>query len=138
MICKCNFCQHSYHSNKVCRDLSREQADVFRTTAGAKWFCQDCRACSEDNGTGDDAPSSSQVRTSMSDNRQTSQIDPISNVSLQKKLQLLRESVEFCGGKVSDFENTLKKLIDYMKLTDMLKNENQKLKSEMLEMNEKN
>ncbi|KAL3282138.1 hypothetical protein HHI36_005333 [Cryptolaemus montrouzieri] len=59
------------------------------------------------------------------------------NVSLQNEIQFLRESVEFCGDKVSDFENTLKKLTDYMKLTDMLKNENQTLKSELLEMNKK-
>ena len=42
-------------------------------------------------------------------------------------MQLLRESVNFCSDKISDFEVKLSKINDYFKATDILKAEQQQV-----------
>ena len=50
-------------------------------------------------------------------------------------MQLLRESVNVCSDKISDFEVKLSKINDYFKATDILKVEQQQLKKQVSQAN---
>ncbi|XP_030760040.1 uncharacterized protein LOC115885307 [Sitophilus oryzae] len=54
-----------------------------------------------------------------------------------EELKLLRESVTFCSNKVSDFEGSINKHSDYVKLTNQLRTENEQLKSELSKLSAK-
>lgn len=122
------FCSNSFHTNKICSELSKDQAEVFKTAIGATWICEICRS-SERNLNDDIGGGRSNARRSSMYG--ISRADNIDSSDIHEELRIIRESVTFCSNKVSDFEATLKKLADYMKLTDKLKEENEHLKSEL-------
>ena len=50
---------------------------------------------------------------------------------MQREIQDLKESVNFCSDKITDFESKLAKLNEYFKITELLKTENNKLKQKV-------
>ena len=58
--------------------------------------------------------------------------------SIKTEMQQLRESVDFCSNKITDFEANLTKINEYFKKTDSLKAENIKLKQDIGAINKKN
>lgn len=136
------FCGNFFHANTKCSDVNKECLNLLRSMPGTKWVCVGCRVGKRNSliaadpevdvaGNSDD----DRIDTSVArDVFPTSQFQGSLN-KIESELILLRQSVTFCSDKVSDFEATLVKLNDYIKLTDKLKEENHKLRSEVVMLN---
>lgn len=133
---QCNgFCARFFHANSLCSDVAKNQLTAIENLPGGRWACGQCR--------GSQSSASITIVDSETEQQGNSEIsDSSSNLSqilleLKNEVHLLRDSVNFCSDKVTEFETQLKKLNEYMKLTDALKVENQQLKSEVKSLNTK-
>lgn len=135
------FCGNFFHANSKCSDVNKERLNLLRSMPGTNWVCFDCRSgkrCSlntaAEAGDGGDSDDDRIYTSGARDVFPTSQLQGSLN-KIESELTLLRQSVTFCSDKVSDFEATLIKLNDYIKLTDKLNEDNQKLRSEVVMLN---
>ncbi|KAG5862589.1 hypothetical protein JTB14_035937 [Gonioctena quinquepunctata] len=54
--------------------------------------------------------------------------------SLKSEIQMLRESVDFCSNKVTDFDEKLLKMNEYSEITEKFKMENASMRNDVLEL----
>lgn len=127
VMCKGN-CKHYFH--KSCTDFKD-----LRSTRGVQtsvWKCNDCRSLKN-------TPSTSEESTITSDLIEVKQViasindtlnKVLSEVTIIKNNQLeLQKSVDFCCNKVDDFQLKLNSMDDKIKELQILKEENNCLKS---------
>lgn len=156
------FCGGSYHANSTCSDVSKGQFGLIKSLPGGSWICAECRTrtrtstSTRTRSADGEGTQMNRARAACSRSPQTltnanadasinvnpAGVTPDSNISgfvkaLKSQMQLLRESVEVCSERISDFERKLSKLGDYFKVTDALKAENTKLKRDVTMLNKR-
>lgn len=134
-------CGATYHANSTCSDVSRTQLGIINSLPGGKWECSNCRINTNDSESAQcHRTTSPPIRQSTSDDEGDYANAPEFKTlaaSLKNGIEVLRESVEFCSNKISDFERKLAKLDDYFRATEQIKIENNKLKSEIEQLHMK-
>ncbi|KAG5878051.1 hypothetical protein JTB14_021204 [Gonioctena quinquepunctata] len=144
--CK-GFCSAFYHANSVCSDVSKNQLAAISSLPGGMWACPECRRPTgtrtrshsaldqgmimvQADGTADDDASgvagNGATPTKISSNEFLK--------SLKSEIQMLRESVDFCSNKVTNFDEKLLKMNEYFKITGKLKKENASMRNDVLEL----
>lgn len=120
-------CRHFFHANGRCCNVNKDQLAILTSLSGTCWKCENCLRNDRD------FPRSA----SISDSEDPSDSKGLllqTILDLKSEMKLLRESVTFCSDKVSDFEEALKDLKKYMKLTEDLKTENNNLKKQVCDL----
>lgn len=154
----CSFCRNHYHANGTCSSVTKNQLSAIKNMQGADWKCESCRQEGAQVSSGGDGrrQSASAGRPSLGNQLQLSQrIDksilsddgldaewrdedvsrPIR--SLISEIKNLRESVNFCSGKISDFEIKLGKFNEMVTKMNKLERENDSLKKQVMDLNSK-
>ena len=125
------FCGSSYHANSTCSDVAKTQLSTLNSLPGVKWICPSCRKSRRDragstaDAAGSDAPFSGDV---------SDQGMPAFMRTIKQEMQLLRDSVDFCSDKITDFEQKLLKFNDLFKTVETIKMENTFLKNEVVQL----
>lgn len=136
----CAKCSRSFHT--LCENLSEDLLKTLELDSVA-WFCGQCRSKKQTSSLViDNLNATSDVQGS--ETVSMSQLKTLFNefktellTEVDKKFNLLLESVQFCSNKVSDFEKELKLTHDKLKIVDVIKKENEDLKLKVRELNNK-
>ncbi|CAG9825676.1 unnamed protein product [Phaedon cochleariae] len=125
-----SFCARFYHGQ--CINIVGNQLDSLRTE-GVSWKCLDCRSRSRTSVGASLSTELLAVNDALPGDSASNALGKIRAELRQIREQqaLLLESVNFCSNKISDFENEIHKLNDYIRKTDQLFTENKKLKSDL-------
>ena len=120
-----------YGLYSTCSDVSKTQAATINSLPGTRWICKACRGIrtrtKSNIDTDDEALSEPAIGTKTAF---TPDMFDFMR-SIKTEMQQLRESVDFCSNKITDFEANLTKINEYFKKTDNLKTENIKLKQDI-------
>lgn len=128
------FCDSSYHANSTCSDINKTQVTALNMP-GVKWTCRACRGSA---GTRTRSTADGDGAALLLDAPAASELDfPGFVQSMKKEMELLRQSVDFCSNKISDFETKLSKFNDLFKVTETLKTENSTLKNKVAELSDR-
>lgn len=132
-----SFCGFHFHANSNCSDVNKNQLGVINSLPGGRWACELCRNSrtstrSRTKSITEINSNSSNIAIAGDDSTEISIIQTV-----RQEMSLLRESVNFCSDKISDFENKLVHLDKYFKELDILKSENKKLNNDLVELNKK-
>lgn len=127
-------CGQFFHANNRCSDIARNQLSVIKSLPGGGWFCVECRSSGDVN-----PPIESDGGDIGVDCGESAGIEKLTKMiaALSRDVNELRTSVEFCSGKITDFERKLSKLDDTIKLTNQLKVENDSMKKEISNLNQR-
>lgn len=150
------FCRDHYHANGICSDVTKMQLSVLESLPGAGWRCTSCRtrASSRDsvrlstmnlsttspgpdrssrNGRVEAVSGVGSPRDEVDCNDDISiQADALTTISrLTLEIRSLRESVNFCSDKISDFETKIAKFGEVMARVPRLEKENESLRKEV-------
>lgn len=133
LVCS-GFCGGSYHANSTCSDVAKNQLSAINNLPGVKWICQSCRkqAKSRTRSSADvpEADESSVDDLTSAGNKSMSEFMR----TILREMHLLRESVDFCSNKVTDFEQKLQKFNELFKTTEALRAESGVLKGEIMQL----
>lgn len=129
-----SFCGLLFHANPNCSDVSKIQLNVIESLPGGRWACTNCRSKPADGSKSQRTDQLDMDGRTDENNASTSQFSGMIN-SLKTEINALRESVDFCSNKISDFEEKLQKINEYFKFTDQLKMENITMKTEINALN---
>lgn len=127
---KCDsFCRKYYHGK--CVDITGTRLDSLRVD-GISWTCADCRGRS---GRSTDELQISSARPDVESPGESSS-DTLQEIraelkQIREQQTMLLRSVQFCCDKISDFEMEMNRLNDYIKKTDQISIENDRLKVEL-------
>lgn len=153
IVCS-GFCQDHYHANGICGDVTKNQLSVIRSLPGTGWSCVSCRARSSAE---DDVHLSTPTLSTASPDRrsQAGRAGLAPNVGLPRdeadcagelpmetdapaainrltlEIRGLRESVNFCSDKISDFEAKIARFGEMINRVSKLEKENESLKKEV-------
>ncbi|XP_044767199.1 uncharacterized protein LOC123323120 [Coccinella septempunctata] len=126
-------CKQFFHANNRCSDVTKNQLSLINNLPGGNWLCVKCRSMRDIT----DLPVESDGEDIDGDRTEVAGIENLTKIiaDLNRNVRELRTSVEFCSGKITDFEKKLSKLDDTIKLTNQLKKENESMKKEISDLN---
>lgn len=132
-------CGSSFHANSTCCEMSKIQLTTLKELTGARWSCSTCRKCpsqhqmsrTRSNDAGD-GTATDIVIAAAADGSMKDLLD-----ALTKNIESLRDSVEFCSNKITDFEQKLSNIHKLSKNIDSLQFENTALKEKVSRMEKK-
>ncbi|KAG5862344.1 hypothetical protein JTB14_029926 [Gonioctena quinquepunctata] len=128
-----SFCARFYHGQ--CISIVGNQLDSLRAE-GVSWTCPCCRGRPRTSVVAGKSllPQSPQVNdAATSDSAAAIALEEI-RLELKQILEqqdMVLQSVNFCSNKISDFENEISILREYVKKTDELAKENRRMKSDI-------
>lgn len=154
----CSFCRKPYHANGTCSDVTKSQLSAIKNMPGTDWKCDTCRQENAHISSGGDRrrQSISAGRPSLASlGNQSQRVEkpivsddesdaewrndgvsrPIQSLTLE--IRNLRESVNFCSGKISDFEIKLSKFNELVTRMGKVERENEFLKKQVMDLNSK-
>ncbi|KAI4463034.1 l1 transposable element-related [Holotrichia oblita] len=128
---ECSDCHKGYHAK--CAKISLTNLRSLKSE-NAYWKCKACRQSSPnqltivEDGSGDDMDARGSDLTSI-----LSGIEQLKEnmITLNDKYDTVIQSVTFCSGKISDFEQALKKIGEKTKLIDKIMAENKELNTKI-------
>ncbi|XP_044756896.1 uncharacterized protein LOC123315311 [Coccinella septempunctata] len=149
----CSFCRNHYHANGTCSDVTKNQLSAIKNMPGTDWKCDTCRQVNAHVSSGGDRKrqSTSAGRPSLdgqsqrvekpivsddesdTEGRNGDVSQPIQSLTLE--IRNLRESVNFCSGKISDFEIKLGRFNELVTKLGKLERENELLKKQVTDLN---
>lgn len=119
---KCRKCLQSFHA--LCVGLSDNHLEILQIEAIA-WFCPDCHSSESDklllqNVSEQKTPTDKNELITMSKIKLLLNSMKSELVSeIDKKLNLIVQSVDFCSNKITDFEKDLKHINEKIKMTEL-------------------